>query len=84
MAKIAIIWFCLFAFIATGYEHSVANMTIFAVALLSEHPDLITVGGALRNLMFVSSGNAVSGVFLMGVGYWLAAGKPVSEKPCGN
>ena len=78
MAKIAIIWFCLYAFIAAGFEHSVANMTIFAVALLSEHPNLITLGGAAHNLLFVSSGNAVSGALIMGVGYWVAAGKPVA------
>lgn len=79
MAKIGIIWFCLYAFIAAGFEHSVANMTIFAVTLLSDHPDSLTIAGALRNLLFVSLGNAVAGVGVMGVGYWLAAGRPKSE-----
>ncbi len=84
MAKVTIIWFCLYAFIAAGFEHSVANMTVFAVALLSEHPDLITLGGAAHNLFFVSAGNAVSGALIMGGGYWLAAGKPVSDDNCAD
>lgn len=85
MAKIAIIWFCLYAFIAAGFEHSVANMTVFSVALLSEHPTSLTLAGATKNLMFVTVGNAFAGVAIMGLGYWIAAGRPrespVAETP---
>ena len=81
MAKIALIWFCLYAFIAAGFEHSVANMTVFSVALLSDHPDGITVAGALYNLVFVSAGNAVAGAGIMGAGYWVAAGRPKGAVP---
>lgn len=76
MAKVALVWFCLYAFIAAGFEHSVANMTIFSVALLSDHPDTISLAGALRNLAYVSAGNAVAGAGIMGLGYWIAAGRP--------
>jgi len=76
MAKIALIWFCLYAFIAAGFEHSVANMTVFSVALLSDHPEGITLAAAIRNLAFVSAGNATAGAMIMGVGYWIAAGRP--------
>jgi nitrite transporter NirC len=31
-AKFIAIWWCLLAFIASGYEHSVANMTLFALS----------------------------------------------------
>lgn len=79
MARVAIIWFCLYAFIAAGFEHSVANMTVFMVALLSEHPEAINIMGAARNLAFVSVGNAVAGAGIMGFGYWLAAGRPRVE-----
>ncbi|AHD08915.1 formate/nitrite transporter family protein [Phaeobacter gallaeciensis] len=75
-AKIALIWFCLYAFIAAGFEHSVANMTVFSVALLSEQNEAISLLGALRNLAFVSAGNAVAGAGIMGLGYWIAAGSP--------
>ncbi|MEP4247743.1 formate/nitrite transporter family protein [Tateyamaria sp.] len=79
MAKIALIWFCLYAFIAAGFEHSVANMTVFSVALLSEHPESITFAGAMRNLTYVSAGNAAAGAGIMGFGYWIAAGRPNSN-----
>jgi nitrite transporter NirC len=76
ISKIVVIWFCLYAFIAVGFEHSVANMMIFSVALMSEHSGDITVVGAAKNLFFVSIGNIVSGAGIMGVGYWLVAGQP--------
>ncbi|MEJ5218322.1 formate/nitrite transporter family protein [Cognatishimia sp. D5M38] len=79
MARVAIIWFCLYAFIAAGFEHSVANMTVFSVSLLSEHSDKISLMGALRNLAYVSAGNAVAGAGIMGLGYWVAAGRPKGE-----
>ncbi len=79
-AKCIIIFWCLFAFIAAGFEHSVANMTLFSVALLSEHGAGISLAGAVRNLVWVTLGNACSGAILMGYGYWLVAGRPVSEE----
>ncbi|MEP5758811.1 MAG: formate/nitrite transporter family protein [Litoreibacter sp.] len=80
MAKIALIWFCLYAFIAAGFEHSVANMTIFGVALLSEHGENITYMAATRNLVFVSIGNIIAGAGIMGCGYWVAAGRPTLDR----
>ncbi|MEP2532683.1 formate/nitrite transporter family protein [Shimia sp.] len=76
IARIVLIWFCLYAFIAAGFEHSVANMTIFGVALLSEHSGGISLAGAARNLVFVSLGNTIAGAGLMGAGYWFVAGRP--------
>lgn len=73
--KAIMIFWCLFAFIASGYEHSVANMTVFAIALLAPHPDTVTLGGAIYNLGFVTLGNVIAGVVFMGGAYWLANGK---------
>ena len=81
IAKCVLIFWCLYAFIAAGFEHSVANMTVFGIALLSDHPETITWMGAMRNLLLVTSGNAVAGVVIMGVGYWLAAGRPRDDAP---
>ncbi len=77
-ARCIIIFWCLFAFIAAGFEHSVANMTVLSLALLSEHSGNVTFLGASHNLLWVTIGNTLSGVFVMGGGYWLAAGRPVS------
>jgi nitrite transporter NirC len=78
-AKCLIIFWCLFAFIASGFEHSVANMTLFSVALLSEHPDTVSLLGAARNLFWVTLGNTFAGAIFMGLGYWIAAGRPVVQ-----
>ena len=79
-AKCILIFWCLFAFIASGYEHSVANMTVFAVSLLSDHPDTISLAGAAHNLFWVTIGNSLSGALFMGGAYWLAAGRPPAQR----
>jgi nitrite transporter NirC len=71
-AKCIVIFWCLFAFIASGFEHSVANMTVFTIALLGNHPPTVTLHGMLYNLVWVSLGNILSGSLFMGVGYWFA------------
>ncbi|MBE9536546.1 MAG: nitrite transporter NirC [Proteobacteria bacterium] len=71
-AKCVLIFWCLFAFIACGFEHSVANMTVFSIALLGEHPDTISLLGAAYNLFWVTLGNIGGGALFMGMAYWLA------------
>jgi nitrite transporter len=72
-AKLGVIFWCLFAFIASGYEHSVANMTLFSIALLGEHPDTVSLAGMARNLAWVSLGNVVGGSVFMAAGYWVSS-----------
>lgn len=81
-AKFIAIWWCLLAFIACGYEHSVANMTIFALSYFGEHSQSYTLGGIGYNLFWVSIGNAVSGAIFMGLGYWYST--PKSQRPVLN
>lgn len=76
VAKIVLIWFCLYAFIALGFEHSVANMAIFSIVLLSEHGAGITLTGVSYNIFFVTIGNVIAGAGFMGIGYWIVAGRP--------
>jgi nitrite transporter NirC len=71
-AKCIVIFWCLFAFIASGFEHSVANMTVFTVALLGHHPATVTIQGMFYNLVWVSLGNIISGSLFMGAAYWFA------------
>jgi nitrite transporter NirC len=73
-AKCIVIFWCLFAFIASGFEHSVANMTLFSVALLGEHPESVSIAGMVHNLVWVTLGNLISGSLFMAVGYWLYSG----------
>ncbi|TCG03771.1 nitrite transporter NirC [Paraburkholderia steynii] len=70
-AKLGLIFWPIFAFVASGFEHSVANMFAFAVALMADHPGSITLAGAIHNEFFVTAGNLVGGAIFMGLGYWL-------------
>ena len=72
-AKCIAIFWCLFAFIGSGYEHSVANMTLLLIVLLAKHPETVTWGGLAHNLFWVTLGNIVSGAGIMGLGYTLAS-----------
>jgi len=71
--KCVLIFWCLFAFIASGFEHSVANMTVFSIALLGNHPESISLSGAAYNLLWVTLGNIGGGSLFMGMAYWLAS-----------
>ncbi|MDF9866485.1 nitrite transporter NirC [Bacilli bacterium PM5-3] len=71
-AKLIMIWWCLFTFITCGYEHSVANMTIFMSSLLTPHIDTVSFGGMAYNLLATTSGNLVGGL-LLAAGYYFAS-----------
>lgn len=74
-AKILMIFLCLFAFITSGYEHSVANMTIFSIALISPAIKGATLAGAIYNLVAVTLGNIVGGSLVMGLGVYIMGSK---------
>ncbi|HBE9445287.1 formate/nitrite transporter [Clostridioides difficile] len=70
-AKIIMIFLCLFAFITSGFEHSIANMTIYSVSLFSPTISTVTIGGAIYNLVAVTLGNIVGGALFMGLGTYI-------------
>lgn len=70
-AKCILIFWCLFAFVATGFEHGIANMTVFTISLLGAHPDSVTIVGGLYNLAWVSVGNVIGGAGFIGAAYFL-------------
>ncbi len=74
-AKCILIFWCLFAFIACGYEHSIANMTLLGMALLSPHGAAVSWMGFGKNLLFVTFGNIAGGALFVGGMYWLATHK---------
>lgn len=55
-----------FCFFISGYEHSIANLCTFAIALVLDHPGTISVQGVIRNIVPVTLGNLVGGCLLMG------------------
>ena len=70
--KILAIIFPISAFVACGFEHSVANMYFLPVGMLltaaGDAP--IAVGGAVGNLVFVTIGNILGGTVLVALVYW--------------
>lgn len=79
-AKILMIFLCLFTFITSGFEHSVANMTIFSVALISPAIKGATLAGAVYNLVAVTLGNMVGGALVMGLGVYIIGSEDKEEK----
>lgn len=70
--KIVVIVPPIAAFVAAGFEHSVANMYFFPVALLSD-PTTEHVTWKhflLNNLVPVTIGNIIGGAVLVGLVYW--------------
>ncbi|HYZ26133.1 MAG TPA: formate/nitrite transporter family protein [Geminicoccaceae bacterium] len=68
--KILAIIFPISAFVALGFEHSVANMYLIPVAMLTG-ADGVTVAGFLANLVPVTLGNIVGGGVFVALVYWL-------------
>ena len=69
-AKLIMIFWCLFAFITSGFEHSIANMTLLSIGYLMPHSEAISLAGFMNNLIPVTLGNMVGGAVFLGFGYW--------------
>lgn len=68
-AKLVVLWWALLAFIASGFEHSIANATLFSLAAFDGS---IEWTGLWRNLAWTVPGNIVGGGVVVGLGYaWL-------------
>lgn len=75
VAKIMLIFAAILAFISSGFEHVVANMTTYGIGLLTGDPNATWAlfGG---NLLWVGLGNLVGGALIIGLGYWVLGGSP--------
>jgi nitrite transporter len=83
-AKLVLIWWCLLAFVGAGLEHSVANMTLFALAIFSHSASWADLW---RNLAWTVPGNIVGGGVVIGLGYAFAGGltrAPAAALALGN
>ncbi|MBM4121267.1 MAG: formate/nitrite transporter family protein [Nitrospira sp.] len=70
--KILAILFPITAFVACGFEHSIANMYFLpiGIALTAGTAAPISLAGALGNLAFVTAGNILGGTVLVALVYW--------------
>ena len=84
VGKVWAIFFPIMAFVASGFEHSVANMffipmglvmkgqtAIVATAGLADKLSHLTIGGMVMNLIPVTLGNIIGGAFFVATLYWV-------------
>ncbi|MGL5615775.1 MAG: formate/nitrite transporter family protein [Sarcina sp.] len=79
--KLIMIFWCLYTFITAGFEHSIANMTLFSMSLLMEHSSYaISILGAGHNLLWVSLGNFIGGTVFFALPLYFIAKEKIGNK----
>lgn len=73
--KILIILMCIYPFVTCGFEHCVANMTVYAVAYISGAVEGITLYDISSNLIPVTIGNIIGGSLVIGGGFYFLGKK---------
>jgi formate/nitrite transporter FocA (FNT family) len=87
MDKVIAIVFPITAFVAAGFEHSIANMYFMQLALIIQYFEPATAGNALSvagmfgNLVPVILGNLVGGSVFVGLTYHLIYRVAAAAKP---
>jgi nitrite transporter NirC len=71
-AKLALLFWALLAFVSSGFEHSIANMTIFSLAVFNHSAGW---GDLAHNLLFTIPGNVVGGALVVGLPYAFSTAK---------
>jgi len=85
--KIAAIFFPIMAFVALGFEHSVANMYFIPMGMFLKGTGIAAGAGlnlsnltwinfVTKNLVPVTIGNVIGGAFFVGCLYWMVYVKP--------
>jgi formate/nitrite transporter len=70
--KILAIVFPITAFVASGFEHSIANWFFLPYGLAIDGQGVVPIAGVGRNLLVVTAGNIVGGTVLVAGVYWVA------------
>ena len=74
--KLIMIFWCLYAFFTAGFEHSIANMTLLSLELM-QPTSSIGFDGYFYNLLVVTLGNMVGGIYLVALPYAIIGRKKV-------
>jgi nitrite transporter NirC len=74
-AKLIVLFWGLLAFIAAGYDHSIANMTIFSLAIFQGAAQWSDLG---HNLIYTIPGNVVGGAVLVALPYLISQRRPTA------
>lgn len=71
--KLIMVFWCIFVFMMTSCEHSVANMSILAIGLLNKGTAAVSMGGYFYNISIVTIGNMIGGIVGVALPYYLIA-----------
>lgn len=74
--KLIIIFWCIYLFVVSGFEHSIANMSLFSLGLMSGEIGATGFALMLKNLASTTIGNIIGGMMLA-LAYWSIARKTV-------
>lgn len=87
------IWFPIMAFVSSGFEHSIANQYFIAAGIFTRDmasatqlagvnaaqlANLNWIGFWTNNMIIVTLGNIVGGLFFVGIIYWVAFRKEIA------
>lgn len=70
--KILAVLFPITAFVAVGFEHSIANWFLLPLGLALDGQGTVSIVGVVRNIVAVTAGNIVGGTLLVAGVYWIA------------
>lgn len=70
--KILAVLFPITAFVALGFEHSIANWFFLPFGFALDRHGEVTAAGVVRNLAAVTAGNVAGGTLLVAGVYWVA------------
>jgi nitrite transporter len=76
-AKLAVLWWPLLAFIGSGFEHCVANMTLFTLGVANGDATWLDLA---RNLVWTVPGNVVGGGLLVAAAYRFVGRAPSAAR----
>lgn len=75
VSKLIMIFWCLFAFITSGFEHSIANMTLLTMGLFAPFGQAVSLSGYAYNIAIVTLGNMVGGIVFLAIPYYIISRK---------
>lgn len=72
-ARLIMVFWCVFVFFTSGFEHSIANMSIFMMSLLSPVGTELTASMCLTNIGIATIGNIIGAGLFLAVPYCIIA-----------
>lgn len=76
VAKLIVTFWCLFALLTCGFEHSIANMTTLSLVFFKNIPE-VSILNCLYNLTWVTLGNIIGGFIFVALPFFIINKKDI-------